>query len=133
MANRSICGLLLFLLSGNAIAESVAIEVFVDSAIFPVSGVVRGNPITIYDFKTIRDMEREITTGLPANANAAAERIRSRLASPTGKVAYLGYAKAAAYGITKIPAMVFDGKAVIYGVNDIVTGLRIYQTWRKNP
>ena len=41
-----------------------------------------------------------------------------------------GLAAALQYGLTKVPAIVFDGAAVVYGVTDVNQARAIYRTWR---
>ena len=40
-----------------------------------------------------------------------------------------GLVQALQYGINRYPAIVFEGQAVVYGVTDIETGLRLYDHW----
>ena len=44
--------------------------------------------------------------------------------------AAVGLAKAMQYGIDRYPAIVFDGKAVVYGLTDLNSALDHYRTWR---
>ncbi len=41
-----------------------------------------------------------------------------------------GLLKARQHGIDRIPAIVFDGVAVVYGVSDLRIALEHYQSWR---
>ncbi len=35
------------------------------------------------------------------------------------------------YGVDRYPAIVFDGKAVVYGVTDVKAATRLYEQWRE--
>ncbi|MCP4040978.1 MAG: DUF1525 domain-containing protein, partial [Gammaproteobacteria bacterium] len=39
-------------------------------------------------------------------------------------------AKAMQYGVDRIPAIVFDGKVVVYGMTNLKAALDHYRTWR---
>ncbi len=47
------------------------------------------------------------------------------------KNAALGLAKAKQYGLDRYPAIVFDGRAVVYGVRDLGEALARYRQWRE--
>jgi integrating conjugative element protein (TIGR03757 family) len=47
------------------------------------------------------------------------------------KNAAFGLAKAAQYGVDRYPAIVFDGRAVVYGVTDLVDAVERYETWQR--
>ena len=49
------------------------------------------------------------------------------------KNAAIGLAKAVQYGIDRYPAIVFDGRVVVYGVTDLVEALDRYKAWRWEP
>jgi len=42
----------------------------------------------------------------------------------------IGLVKAMQYGVDRVPAIVFDGQAVLYGVTDLQMALAYYQAWR---
>ncbi len=42
----------------------------------------------------------------------------------------IGLSMAMQYGIDRVPAIVFDGQAVLYGVTDLQVALAYYQAWR---
>jgi integrating conjugative element protein (TIGR03757 family) len=37
------------------------------------------------------------------------------------------------YGVDRIPAIVIDGTAVVYGVTDLVDAVQRYDAWRTAP
>ena len=47
------------------------------------------------------------------------------------KNAAIGLAKAVQYGIDRYPAVVFDGRVVVYGVTDLVEALDRYEAWEQ--
>ena len=81
--------------------------------------------------------ESRLSEGLPADTKAArAEALRrvqqlddTRMAP--AKNAAIGLAKAVQYGVDRYPAIVFDGRAVIYGVTDLVEALDRYDAWQR--
>ena len=47
------------------------------------------------------------------------------------KNAAFGLAKAVQYGVDRYPAIVFEGRAVVYGVTDLVEALNRYEAWQR--
>lgn len=43
-----------------------------------------------------------------------------------------GLRRARRYGVERVPAMVFDARAIVYGMTDIGQALAIYQHWRRS-
>ncbi|KWR90204.1 TIGR03757 family integrating conjugative element protein [Cupriavidus sp. IDO] len=83
-------------------------------------------------------IEAELSVGLPADAILAADLVRKRLRE--GKLqrrigqAYQGLADARALGITKVPAVVVDGRYVVYGDPDVARAVaRIESHRREQP
>jgi len=83
-------------------------------------------------------IEGELSAGLPADAILAADLVRKRLRE--GKLqrrigqAYQGFADARALGITKVPAVVVDGRYVVYGEPDVARAVaRIENHRREQP
>lgn len=108
-----------------------AIELFTDSTAFRPVGAGR---FPVYDLSAPRRMEAELGRSLPASPQAAAAVAKSRIAASQNalRAAFAGHAKAAEYGITKVPAVVFDrGAAVVYGTADVGAALRLYGAWRE--
>ena len=79
-------------------------------------------------------LDSELSVGLPANERDAQTILRQRLhalgaaalASRT-KSAAEGIVQSARYGVDRIPAVVVNGEAVIYGVTDIDVARAIFQ------
>lgn len=98
---------------------------------------LRTATITIYAVDGLERFESGLSEGLPADPVAAkAEALRriqhldnARMVS--AKNAAYGLAKAVQYGVDRYPAIVFDGRAVVYGVPDLVEALGRYEAWQR--
>lgn len=134
----------LALVSTAVMAEqpAVRVEAFVASEHASVMDVSHGEtaiptPISVhvYPIDGLARLEADLSDGLlpePRAAEAQAlERIAQLPASRLNAVRLSAVAltKAAHYGIDRYPAIVFDGKAAIYGVTAIEDALQIYRTW----
>ena len=90
-----------------------------------------------YDIDRISLLEQELSRGLPADPARAKQRVLQRFQSMDSTLsqqleqAGKGLAQAMRYGIDRMPAVVFDGQAVIYGVTDIDEALVRYHRWRE--
>ena len=74
---------------------------------------------------------------LPDNPERALAEAKRRLATPAGRAALARIAEAAAgnalagrLGIEKLPAVVVDGRYVVYGVRDVVRAVERVAAWR---
>lgn len=94
--------------------------------------------ITVYDFDQPNRAEKLLPT-LSNNQQHAERQFEQWKSTAQGKAAmeqmkasYTPYLKAARYGITKIPAIVFDqGKYVIYGTIDVHDAIREYDHYQR--
>ena len=75
--------------------------------------------------------------GLPADPERALAEVERRMASPAGRAALERIASAAAgnalagrLGIEKLPAVVVDGRYVVYGVRDVARAVERVEAWR---
>jgi len=97
--------------------------------------------LQLYELDGIQRITAELSEGLPANRDDAQRLVLHRLQGlddPTQarlKRAATGLARALQYGIDRYPAVVFNGKGVVYGVSDLQVALNHYRTWRSggNP
>lgn len=112
---------------------STAIEVFTDS-MNPVANNADG--ITVYYIDRIDRLQKELSKDLPANPEAAKQaalhrfqRMDSHRSSELENAAK-GLVQAMQYGIDGYPAIVFDGKAVVYGITDVRAATQRYQQWQ---
>jgi len=90
-------------------------------------------PVTVYDLNAPERLEARLSAGLPADSEAAIPMAKARIAGASREElqsAYSGLVQALQCGITRYPAIVFDGKAVVYGVADLAQALAYYQAWR---
>ena len=74
---------------------------------------------------------------LPADPERALAEARRRVATPAGRAALARIAEAAAgnalasrLGIEKLPAVVVDGRYVVYGVRDVARAVERVEAWR---
>ena len=74
---------------------------------------------------------------LPADPERALAEARRRMATPAGRTALARIAEAAAgnvlasrFGIEKLPAVVVDGRYVVYGVRDVARAVERVEAWR---
>jgi len=98
---------------------------------------LRTATITTYAVDGLERFESGLSEGLPADPDAAkAEALRriqllddARMAP--AKNAAFGLAKAVQYGVDRYPAIVFDGRAVVYGLRDLVEAFDRYEAWQR--
>lgn len=120
--------------------DALVIEVFTTSE-QPVVGAeherLRTATITIYAVDGLERFESGLSEGLPADLEAAkAEALRriqhlDEARMVPAKNAAFGLAEAVQYGVDCYPAIVFDGRAVVYGVTDLVQALDRYEAWQR--
>ena len=74
---------------------------------------------------------------LPGDSERALAEARRRMATPAGRAALERIASAAAgnalagrLGIEKLPAVVVDGRYVVYGVRDVARAVERVEAWR---
>ena len=91
----------------------------------------------LYVVDHIQRLQLALSDQLPRHPEAAKQHVLQRIGeiSPPQtqdlENAGRGLAKALQYGIDRYPAIVFDGRAVVYGVTDLRVALAHYQHWRK--
>lgn len=114
----------------DRIAPAGTVEVFSNSAIY----LTNTRDARVYLLDALEVLDRELSAGLPANEREAQAMVRRRLQGMgTAKLAERtrlgaeGIVQAARYGIDRVPAVVVNGEAVIYGVTDIDAARGIYQ------
>ena len=116
-------------------SEPRSIEIFITSEM-AISGSQAS--ATVYELDGLAALDRELSEGLsgdPAKAqrqaleriNALGGGVRSRAEQAIG-----GLVLAQEYGITKLPAVVFDeGISVVYGTTDVGQAIEIYRAGRR--
>ena len=122
-------------------AERSRIEVFT-SADHPLTGVpaVTAGPdapaVEVYLLDGIRHIEAVLSTGLSPDPQRSADRVLGQVKQLGGadreriERAAVGLVRASHYGITRYPAVVFDARAVVYGLTDLDAAWRHYRAWR---
>ncbi len=113
--------------AGTALAEP-AIEVFTTAG-EPAVNVPPG--VAVIELDAPGRLDAELSQDLPADPDVAAAMMRERMATPEWQEtadryadSYLGLARAWQLGIEKVPAVVIDGRHVIYGQPDVAKALR---------
>jgi len=87
--------------------------------------------LTYYTLNAHLLAEKELSYGLTNNRALSTQIVKQRLRD--GRLTnqlmkgYSGILKAQTYGLEKYPAIVFDGKQVIYGVRQIHHAILLYQ------
>lgn len=90
---------------------------------------------TVYVVDAMRQHMARLSSGLPRNPADAQQAARARLQALTPqdketlRSASTALVRAAEYRIAKAPAIVFDGRAVLYGITDIEQARAIYRGW----
>lgn len=125
----------LFLFVAMQASAQTKIEIFADGPLVPAA--VANTDVSVFDLSLPSRLD-EGTPEFPADPTIAQAQAQAWLASPAGqqhvkalKAAYAGQQKLMAYGIQKIPAIVFDGgRFVIYGTLDLKLAVRDYDDYR---
>src|SRR5690554_4235339 len=114
-------------LTSPALAEP-AIEVFTTAG-EPAVNVPSG--VAVIELDAPGRLDAELSQDLPADPDVAAAMMRERMATPKWQEtadryadSYLGLARAWQLGVKKVPAVVINGRYVIYGQPDVVEALR---------
>ncbi len=115
-------------------AEAPRIEIFT-TARYPISGATP--VVQIYILDEPARIQAELSASLPQGKDAAAEFARAQVQGAWREEAqlltraYQGLLKVRQYGVLRLPAIVFDGTAIVYGVTDLEDALSIYRSWRQ--
>lgn len=125
-----------FLVSAHSAWADEVIEVFKLT-----SQTVRSAPgVEIYDVDSLQLIADGLSEGLPPSPELAKAAVMARFEKMKEKdKERLQYAarvvgQAAHYGVRKVPAIVFDRRAVVYGVSDVSRARSLYQQWlARNP
>ncbi len=84
-------------------------------------------------------LENIMSNALPKNETEAKAMLEQRLAA-MGKQALQDQSRNAADGlalamthrIARVPAIIFDDRAIVYGVNDVAAARRMYAAWQQS-
>ncbi|MGH8646639.1 MAG: TIGR03757 family integrating conjugative element protein [Gammaproteobacteria bacterium] len=111
-------------------AETPRIEIFT-TARYPISGATPA--VQIYILDEPARIEAELSAGLPQGKDAAAEFAQAQVQGAWREparhltLAYRGLLKAKQYDVLRLPAIVFDGQMVVYGITDLEQALAYYR------
>jgi len=113
-------------LAGSALAEPT-IEVFTTAG-EPVINVP--SDVAVIELDAPARLDAELSRELPADPDVAADLMRERMATAEWQETadryadrYLGLVRAWQLGVEKVPAVVIDGRYVIYGQPDVAQAL----------
>lgn len=104
------------------------VEVFVNSAML----ITNAAGATVYLLDGLQLLEAQLSQGLPATEAEAAQVARERVQRLGGQLqqraanAAQGMVLATQYGIDRIPAIVIDGRAIVYGMTDVQKAVAAY-------
>ncbi len=122
--------------TGSTGAAPKTIEVFANSATY----IAHADRATVYRVDGRQQIASQLDQGnLPVNPEQAAAMVRQRMKAmgpdleSSIQTAVKALERSAVYGIEKVPAMVFDGRRVVYGVTDVVQALAIVRQGGGQP
>jgi len=93
--------------------------------------------LQVYKLNGIQLVEEELSNGLTADPEWSKRKILQHIQILDGhsrmrmQHSAIGLSKAIQYGVDRVPAIVFDGQAVVYGVTDMRAAFARYEAWRK--
>jgi integrating conjugative element protein (TIGR03757 family) len=100
------------------------------------SSHLRGLNISVHKIDGVQSVERDLSLNLPAEPQQAKQIALHRIETldattrESMHAAATALAKSMQYGLDRYPAIVFNGKAVVYGVTDLVAALDRYRVWQ---
>lgn len=120
---------------GFSDVEPKTIEVFYDYSAGKVAEIeIVGVELSYYQLDEPVSLQDEISKVLPTNLEDATIFMGQYAASEVGKNkiqkivdGYQGVGRAYGLGVTKLPAVVVDGRYVVYGTTDVNDVLRIWK------
>lgn len=119
--------------------DVLQVDVFTTAA-FPIESGGAGEAtaeVHKYDLDGVAQFERRLSSGLPADPTGAKEVVLQRVGNLTAgessalKSAAEGLALAAQLGVERVPAVVFNREAVVYGERRVANALDRYRDWRR--
>ena len=137
MDTRLITALILWACACSGAAAVQRAEVFIASPATPLQGIghlqAQGIAVAIYDLSARKRLEAELSRGLPGDPALAQVMVRERVSQLSENMkqalidAHQGELNARQYRIRQVPAVVFDGRYVVYGTSDVTEALQTYQ------
>jgi integrating conjugative element protein (TIGR03757 family) len=98
---------------------------------------LRTAAVKTYAVDGLNRFESALSGGLPADRESAKVEALHRIHQldaariEPAKNAVIGLAKAMQYGVDRYPAIVFDERAVVYGVTNLIKALDRYEAWQR--
>ena len=92
--------------------------------------------VTVYTLDDIERLNNQLSMNLDSNPDTAQAEVKRRLSQLDSNQitamqhASQGLAIAADLGIEKLPAWIFDRRAVVYGVRDATVAIDAYERWK---
>lgn len=114
-------------------AEGPVIEAFVGNIEL---GLREPENTTVYNIERIAHLQQALSKDLPSDPEKAKQLVLARFQRIDTQLSHElenaanGLVQAMQYGIDRYPAIVFDGKAVVYGITDIRTATQVYRQWQ---
>ncbi|XOV90169.1 MAG: TIGR03757 family integrating conjugative element protein [Pseudomonadota bacterium] len=114
-------------------AEGPVIEAFVGNIEL---GLREPENTTVYNIERIAHLQQALSKDLPSDPEKAKKLVLDRFQQIDTQLSHElenaanGLVQAMQYGIDRYPAIVFDGKAVVYGITDIRTATQVYRQWQ---
>ncbi len=147
MACFVLATLMLTITSGNAAANAdngmTRVEVFttadmenVDEAAIDIKDLHRNIDLQFYPLNGIQLVETELSKGLTSQPDQSKRLVLQRIQILDDQTqrrmqrSAVGLSRAMQYGIDRLPAIVFDGRVVVYGVTDLQVALTYFRVWR---
>jgi integrating conjugative element protein (TIGR03757 family) len=101
--------------------------------------IVNADGANVYYVDGLTQLENIMSQALPKTEADAKAMLEQRLAA-MGKEALQSQSRNAADGIAmamthrieRVPAIIFDGRAIVYGVTDVAAARRFYATWQQS-
>ena len=121
--------------SASPWSASPRIEVFTLSTV-PLNNV-RGATVHVLD--SVALLEQQLSANLPSDPQQARAMAAQRMAALGPQLRLragagaASLARAAQLGINQVPAIVFDGRSVVYGVTDVDVARRIFDMRAGHP
>jgi integrating conjugative element protein (TIGR03757 family) len=121
--------------AGMLISVTVSAQQPIKTEVFTLSTIAMSNTpgATIYYVDGISQIENFLSAGLPKDPVAAQAIAKERWAT-LGRQgnqrlqnAGVGLGRAVQLGINRAPAIVFDDRAIVYGVTDVAYAAQIYR------
>ncbi|MCA9233338.1 MAG: TIGR03757 family integrating conjugative element protein [Planctomycetales bacterium] len=98
---------------------------------------LQGTSMALYFVDGLEQIETTLSQDLPVQPERAKKEALHRIQQldddrmGPAKNAAIGLARAVQHGVDRYPAIVFDQRAVVYGVTDLVEALDRYDAWQR--